>query len=422
MSDNKTPETENLIAIIGRLTRQVAEQDELIAGYKSALAEATRPSEEKYRITTAKEKVDAALSVLDKLYHYNGGYSASPSGHYQAFWLRDIMYCAIAKEYMGDFASVQKTFGLVLDIFHKYADKIDSCIDNKPTEKHDFLHARYRAHTLEQFPDEWGHNQLDIFGLFLYKVGNLKMKGIEVLRDLKDVKRVQDIIWYLYSIRWYEAPDYGVWEEGPELHSSSVGSVLAGLMSVRDHIDEVRVPARFIEQGRDALKRILPRESVSRPYDMAQLALVWPYRVLDHDMRSQVLANVEERLVRDGGVARYPADRYYNPDPWKPEGREAEWPMGFAWLAVIYAKAAEDALGRGDGRETIANLKKAHQYVKRTEKTMVDGHNIPELINDGTPNPNTPLAWAQSMYIIAVQSMENLKAKMDRELFEKAGE
>ena len=409
-----------LLNIISGLKEQLAAQNALLEEYRAEISRLRPPQEDKYRIVTAKEKVDEALKLLDAMYHYNGGYSASPHGHYQAFWLRDIMYCAIAKEYMGDFYSVKKSYQLILDILGKYGDKIDSCIDNKPTTKHDFLHARYRVHTLEEFPDEWGHNQLDIFGLLLYKIGNLKMKGIQVIRDLRDVKRIQDIVWYLYSIRWHESPDYGVWEEGPEVHSSSIGAVLAGLASVRKHVDEIRVPGRFIEQGSDALKKALPSESYSRPYDMAQLSLVWPYRVLEPDMRRQVLKNVEKRLVREYGVARYPKDRYYNADWQDLEGNEAQWPMGFSWLAIIYGKMAEEAAEKGDGREAVNCLKGAHYYIKRTEKVMVNGKDIPELYMGGAPNQNTPLAWALSMYIIAVQVLENLKGKMDREAFEGA--
>ncbi len=414
MIGEKTGRQAELLKLIEGLTHTVAEQEELIREYRAELERLAPDYKDKYRITTSKQKVDGALRVLDTLYHYNGGYSASPSGHYQAFWLRDIMYCSIAKEYMGDFASVKKSFGLILDIFDKYSHKIDTCIDNRPTVKHDFLHARYRTHTLEEFPDEWGHNQLDIFGLFLYKVGNLKMKGIEVLRNLRDLKRVQDIVWYLYSIRWHEEPDYGVWEEGPEMHASSIGSVLAGLMSVREHIEEVRVPARFIEQGKEALRKALPRESSSRPYDMAQLSLIWPYRVLDRDTRRVVLDNVEKNLVRDNGVVRYPGDHYYNTDYKKLPGNEAEWPMGFSWLAIVHAKIAEEKHTQGDVLGAIEHLKKSHHYVKRTEKVMRDGYHIPELFSGGAPNSNTPLAWAQAMYIIGVQAIENLKPKIDR--------
>jgi phosphorylase kinase alpha/beta subunit len=421
MMEGKSGSTEELRGYIEELRGQIAAQNTLLEEYRAAIDKLTG-AEDKYRIITAKEKVDDALKLLNTMYHYNGGYSASPHGHYQAFWLRDIMYCSIAKEYMGDFDSVKKSFWLMLDIFDKYGDKIDTCIDNKPTAKHNFLHARYRVHTLEEFPDEWGHNQLDIFGLFLYKIGNLRMKGIQVLRNLRDVKRVQDIVWYLYSIRWYEAPDYGVWEEGPELHSSSIGAVLAGLMSVRNHVDEVRVPARFIELGQEALRKILPKESDSRQLDMAQLSLIWPYKVLEPETRDRVLYNIEASLVRENGVIRYPRDCYYSADYSRADGNEAQWPMGLAWIAIIYAKMAEEAVNRGDSRGAVECLKTAHRYIKRVEKTMVGSDmSIPELYSGGKPNPNTPLAWAMSMYIIAVQAMENIKVKMDRESLEGLG-
>jgi phosphorylase kinase alpha/beta subunit len=176
----------------------------------------------------------------------------------------------------------------------------------------------------------------------------------------------------------------------------------------------VRVPARFIELGREALDRILPRESASRPYDMAQLSLIWPYRVLDEEMRAHVLRNIENNLVREHGVVRYPGDTYYNPDPMSPYGNEAEWPMGLSWLAIVYGKMAEEKFNEGGERTAIEYLKKSHHYVKRTEKTMTGEYVIPELYADGRPNPNTPLGWAQAMYIIAVQVIENLKARMER--------
>ena len=93
-----------------------------------------------------------------------------------------------------------------------------------------------------------------------------------------------------------------------------------------------------------------------------------------------------------------------------------------AWLAVIYAKLAEESVNTGDGRAALERLKMAHHYVKRVEKTMVDkDKSIPELYFAGKPNPNTPLAWAMSMYIIAVQAMENIKVKMDRGALEGLG-
>lgn len=398
---------------IEELKRQIRERDELLAEYRRAL-DRHLGTPVSYKIVTAKEKVDRSIAILNTLYHVNGGYTSAMSGPYRALWLRDTLYCAIAREYVGDFESIKKTYGLAFDIFHKSGDKISSCIDDPPTAKTDFLHARYNPHTLQEFPEEWGHNQLDIFGLFLYKVGDLRQKGIVVYRDYKDLKLAQDLVWYLFSLDWDKAPDFGVWEEGPEVHASSVGAVLAGLRAAREHIAEIRVPGRFIAAGREALGRLLPRESQSRPYDLAQLSLLWPFRVVSPEQREQILSNIETHLVRERGVIRYPGDRYYNADPNRPDGNEAAWPMGFSWLSIVYTKIAEEDLAAGRRSDVIASFKKAHHYIKRTESAMVDGGAIPELYVGDKPNPNTPLTWAQAMYIVAVQSLENLKLSLDR--------
>ena len=84
-------------------------------------------------------------------------------------------------------------------------------------------------------------------------------------------------------------PDFGVWEEGPEAHSSSFGAVLGGLMmwfdqgfydyKYRQKIDishPVPVSERMIADGYAAPDSAASRESESRPYDLAQLSLIWP--------------------------------------------------------------------------------------------------------------------------------------------------
>ena len=129
-----------------------------------------------------------------------------------------------------------------------------------------------------------------------------------------------------------------MWEEGPEVHSSSVGAVLAGLTmwhdhgfydyKYRNHIDIshiIPVSERFLEDGARALSKLLPRESESRPYDLAQLSLLWPYNILKDQfaLQEEILDNIERHLVRAHGVVRYPGDRYFNANQDDPFGHEA---------------------------------------------------------------------------------------------------
>jgi phosphorylase kinase alpha/beta subunit len=76
-------------------------------------------------------------------------------------------------------------------------------------------------------------------------------------------------------------------------------------------------------------------------------------------------------------------DKYYNK-----EG-EAQWTMGLAWLAIIYK-----------------HLNKPHKhalYMRKTVEAMNEQGELPELYfaNSEMHNENSPLAWAQSLYLVA---------------------
>ncbi len=323
------------------------------------------------------------MSTSSDCVRINGGYIASPySGEagydrYDVYWLRDIMYATYANEYLGLYDKVKQSYGVVLTIFEKFQHKIVHGIRKKPDlqrAKGAVVHAREHPTTLEEITDEWGHHQLDIFGLFLFKSGDLMKQGFRVVRSNEHVQVVKDILSYLWTARWDTEPDFGVWEEGPELHSSSIGSVLAGLTMWHDHgfydykyknrvdVSEIiPVSERFLEEGAAALARLLPRESASRPYDLAQLSLLWPYNILkdQKQLQEEILHNIENHLVRAYGVVRYPGDRYFNANQDEPIGNEAEWPIGLAWLSIAYTKMQAQAVRNGrdqrDRQESITS-------------------------------------------------------------------
>ncbi len=388
----------------------------------------------RFRDLSPREKLLVAYTHLESLRQLNGGYIASPyrgergGNRYDVFWLRDIMYATYANEYIGSYEKMIESYRLILSIFRKYRQKISSgarkrhylgsCAD-------EVIHARVHPVTLEEITSEWGHHQLDIFGLFLYKTGDLMKKGFNVLGTdyAETLILLRDIVLYLTTVRWYSDPDFGVWEEGPEVHSSSVGSVLAGLTmwhddgyyhhKYRHQVELYRylpIPQEFVEIGRESLNRILPRESESRPYDLAQLSLIWPYNIVTEGQAHTILKNIEENLVREKGVVRYPGDLFYNANPDEPEGNEAQWPLGFAWLSIVYSKLAYKAMKRmGDmfGKPTEL-IEKARYYLSKLEEVMTHDGKVPELYSDGKMNWNVPLAWAQSFYVIASQSLERI--------------
>lgn len=379
------------------------------------------------------EKLKIAYNHLEALRQLNGGYIASPyqggkgGDRYNVFWLRDIMYATYANEYIGSYDKMIESYRLILRIFQKYRHKISagarkrhylgSCADES-------VHARVHPATLDEITKEWGHHQLDIFGLFLYKTGDLIKKGHNVIGTdrAETVILLRDIILYLTTVRWHSDPDFGVWEEGPEVHSSSVGAVLAGLTMwhddgyyhykyshQRDLLAYLPVPQQFVERGRESLNNTLPSESETRPYDMAQLSLIWPYAIVNETQAERIISSIEENLVGEYGLRRYPGDLYYNADPEDPVGNEAEWPLGFAWLSIAYSKMALRAIRIGGIFESPQEYaEKARDYFGRLEAVMTEDGRVPELYTNGEMNWNVPLAWAQSLYIVAHQSLQRV--------------
>ena len=243
----------------------------------------------------------------------------------------------------------------------------------------------------------------------------------------EDFTLISHIRNYIFNMG-FEA-DYGVWEEGPEEHSSSFGAVLGGLMmwfdqgfydyKYKNKIEISRyvpVSERMIADGFGALSRVLPRESGTRPYDLSQLSLIWPYNIIDFDTKKQLLHNIETHLVGPRGVRRYPGDVYCGKGTHAGHGETAQWPLGLAWLSICYAKFAE--CGRDfdvahqpihfDWDQRRAYFDKAIHYFRALEETMTAAGQVPEMFVGPHPGHNTPLAWAQSFHIIASQMLLNL--------------
>ena len=190
-----------------------------------------------------------------------------------------------------------------------------------------------------------------------------------------------------------------MWEEWREVHTSSLGAVVAGLQAI-DEQEIVEVPSWLIAKGRNALLNLLPMESATRPVDLAQLSLIYPYDVLSYPVASEIIERVEKQLLRERGVARYHGDSYYS--TLENEGREkdlshyfgteAEWSFGLPWLALCQLH--------------LGNPEKAKEYIEWTESIMLGDGSLPELYFAGQNkyNGNTPLGWANSMYILAKEA------------------
>ena len=344
--------------------------------------------------------VEKSYAILESLRLPHGLYLASPSNDYHYVWLRDSFY-EVLPYLTSDCSRYEDTYHRILDLFRDLEWKLDIHQYRKPEAQWQYIHARYEAKEVKEMDTPWGHAQHDAVGAILFGISEGERVGKHILRDLKDKEIVQKLVGYLECCRYWEDPDNGMWEEWREVHASSVGAVVAGLYGLQEQ-NICKVPDWLIEKGEDTLNAIFPLESVSRPVDLAQLSLIYPYRVLKGGEVAVVLERVEEYLLRERGVARYRGDSYYSTI--ESEGRdkpletyfgtEAEWTFGLPWLALCHME-------RG-------NYAKAEKYLEMAESVMLPDGSLPELYLAGTDqwNGNTPLGWSNAMFILAKETYD----------------
>ena len=268
----------------------------------------------------------------------------------------------------------------------------------KPQFRHEYIHARFNPETFDEFWEEWGNKQNDSIGAILFKIGELEHhRGITILENEDDIRITNKLVKYLSSIQYWHDEDSGMWEENEEIHASSVGACVAGLMNIKK-LPHIEVPEGLIEKGKKTLRMLLPRESKKKFIDLALLSLIWPYNVLTPKQRDEVLMNAEYHLVRRKGLIRYKNDYYYNKNE-DGYSEEAEWTFGFSWLAIIYEK--------------LGDMKKAKKYVGLAESTINNDNKIPELYysNSEKYNDNTPLGWSESLFVVALYYINKKHAK-----------
>jgi len=340
------------------------------------------------------EEIQKHLDILRALQVPSGLFLAAAepgvSTGYDKSWLRDNFYEVLAFQEMEEWDTVAAVWHALLDIFIKHEDKIRyAAEEERPRFTYQYIHARYHPETFEEFWEEWGNKQNDAVGATLYAVGTLEQSGHSVMRDENDKRIVQRLVDYLASIEYYKDPDNGVWEEYEELHASSVGACVAGLIAVRE-AGLANVPEELLQNGQESLRVCLPRESYTKFTDLALLSLIFPYNVVDEATTREILRNIEYHLVKDMGVVRYKNDRYYNKniDGWS---EEAEWTMGFPWLSIIYRERGEH--------------EKANHFLEMARNAFDTDGKLPELYYSHTnsPNENNPLGWSESLYILALR-------------------
>jgi phosphorylase kinase alpha/beta subunit len=338
-----------------------------------------------------------SYAILKKLQMDHGLFIASLGSEYHHVWIRDSFYMLLP--FLDkDCDTYERGYHAMLDIYRAYEWKIDIHTKQKPVYMHEYIHPRYSKYDLTEIDQEWGNCQHDAIGAFLWGVGAGEKAGKKILRDERDRQIIQKLVWYLGTCEYWIDADNGVWEEWREVHSSSVGACVAGLNAVRDivHVDDA-----LITKGWLSLSALFPHESASRPVDLAQLTLVYPFNIYIEQDAKDIVAEVEEKLLRSRGVIRYQGDSYYSTIDDEGRGQplvhyyntEAEWCFGISWLGLAHLQ--------------FGNVEKAKMYLEWSRNLMMEDGSIPELYfaNTDKPNPNTPLGWCSAMHILLEEKL-----------------
>ncbi|MFC0471509.1 glycoside hydrolase family 15 protein [Halalkalibacter kiskunsagensis] len=347
------------------------------------------------------DRLQESYQLLTQLRQPNHLYLASQSKEYHYFWIRDAVYMSLP--YMTKKCDTfTKTMQAILDVFRRYEWKINIHTKQRPQAVYEYLHARYSPDGYEIHEQEWGHAQHDMIGAFLFALGSGIIEHKKtIFRDDRDHQIVQKLVFYLICCNYWEDEDNGMWEETKELHASSVGACAAGLKAVQPI---VFVPQEAIDKGLETLNTLFPRESYTKEVDLAQLSLIYPYKLYDGDKARQIIDRVERSLLRSNGVIRYQGDSYFSKfeashgrchDKTFYFGTEAEWTFGLPWLSLCWL--------------TLNDEEQALHYLERTKQVMLEGAVLPEayFAHSKDPNPNTPLGWSSAMYILAQEKQRN---------------
>jgi len=165
------------------------------------------------KFNTSKTLKGTLLEGLEVLRDERGVFTAALSDDYDACWMRDQLYANYCYYYLGDKRKFQEGVRIAFDMFYKSKDKIEAAICNTPDVTHDFIHAKFSSKTLDEITNDWGHHQIDAIGLFLYMIGFAHERKIKVIETEEDKEMLQLLVGYLISVRYWEMPDNGMWEE-----------------------------------------------------------------------------------------------------------------------------------------------------------------------------------------------------------------
>ncbi|HMR72508.1 MAG TPA: glycoside hydrolase family 15 protein [Candidatus Saccharibacteria bacterium] len=333
-------------------------------------------------------------------------------------WIRDNAHVANALLENGETRKAAGITKAILQIAIQYESTLDDIISGTASAENVMSRPPIRVvgDTLDA-TGQWPNAQNDSIGYALWIIAKTASREIVTLEE-DDLRVINKFVAYLDKIEYWQDKDSGHWEEDRAIHPASIGVVIAGLEELKtdnliQHLDVKRVNW-LITQGRAALNELLSQDI---PRDASLLFLVEPLHILDETQSTAIVTMVEETLLREYGIIRYPNDSYWSAnyrDHFKIgdrtadfsgrlderarhniPGHEAQWTLFDPLLSVYFSRQ-----NRPD---------KAHYYLERTLASFIEQDNhwaVPETFffehDAWVANDHIPLLWSQANVLLAL--------------------
>ncbi|MBN1803753.1 MAG: glycoside hydrolase family 15 protein [Sedimentisphaerales bacterium] len=243
-------------------------------------------------------------------------------------------------------------------------------------------------------------------------------RDVSVFREL--IETTAQGICISWRNRRFSLPCFDLWEERcilPEqrkYHIYSLAMCSAGLKAVIELLPNKRKWQQTQKEMSEILEQAFSygSNSIPRTYnqskteiikedmlpDTSLLGLVYPSQILhplDDNMQKTVQTIIRSNTVKDGGLLRYPGDKYCGrvKNGWVALTGAGSWPLLSFWMSIYFS---------------FANDKQnAVKYFKRPLYKI--NEYIPEQIFENKKQSSvTPLLWSHAMFIIAAKFMGHL--------------
>jgi len=320
---------------------------------------------------------------------------------------------------------------------NRFVDLIQGRTSGFPKDFNFRPNIRYNPITLKDVKEPWGHGQNDALSFINFMLFHcIKTGRVSWQDDIgKQAAAFACLLHaYFWTIHVWEDQDLGAWEDKVAQHWSSIASAL---VSLREQY-EVLFPDGALRYNKDGvdywvrdhgvkelmdkceakLRELGTREFAQsdngdvRAVDLAQLnplllAAVAGKPVLDDENTLAILENIERDLCGHIGTRRFAKDIW---DGRKDRhdlgaGEEAQWCHGAPMMSYIYGEIYQRT---GDSKY----FEKQLQHFNRAVASIPQGGLMHEAwiidvdSRQWVPDANEPLAWTQSMVIMAIGQLQ----------------